>query len=120
LALLAAYLDLNPGSQDANDTLFTVLPLRLDYLGPLTQRRAGPLRWLAPPNQRILAVVPEDMPNSSAVLGRMADEARVDSGGVPSAILLYHYQIEPKDRWLAIRRSAEVSGPGLYTAAAGY
>jgi len=119
-ALLAAYQDIDPTAKNANDTLFTVLPLRIDYLGPLNQHRFGPTRWLALADQRVLAMIPDAAPDSLAVLGRIADQYRVNSGAPPATVVVYRYRVGDKDQNLSILRDKEVPGPSLFTEAAGY
>jgi hypothetical protein len=119
-AIMAAWMDAAPRDRNPGDSLFTLQPLRLDALHSVTQKRVGPTRWLPLANERVLAVIPEGTKDILPLLGKIADEYRVESSAGPREVLVYVYRFDESRSELAIRKAPAVAGTALFDKATGY
>src|SRR5271165_1967620 len=93
-AIISALVSTVPNGRSYRDILHRFVPLRLDYLSPLSSQRVGRTRWLPIPEGNMLVVLPEGTAGDLVQIGRLADEFWAVSGNMPERVSIFEYRVD--------------------------
>lgn len=109
------------GSDQLNQAMFDLPPIRRTELQALGNFEYGVTRSRAIGDSEVVALIPQGNPAQRAIdLGNIADEQRKDLGKVPSQIHVFEYAFNVDDNSATLTRSGDVAGRDIFSEKYGY
>jgi hypothetical protein len=109
------------GSDQLNQAMFDLPPIRRTELQALGNFEYGVTRSRAIGDSEVVALIPQGDPAQRALdLAHIADGQRKDLGKVPLQIHVFEYALNVNDNWATLTRTGDVAGQDIFSEKYGY
>jgi hypothetical protein len=107
--------------KEINQASFDLPTIRYGYLQPSAKFEYGQTRSMQIGDGRVVALIPANKPGERAnLLADIADRQRTNTGKMPTALLIFEYELSPDLHTTTLTRKDDLNGSDLFSPAYGY